>query len=1644
MMFKQYDISKEYKNHVIDYIKNNSGKNPLSIWYLLNTIDIEDKSKRFEFLMNNLKDEYAVKAEDFIESLTKKNEKILLFQYLRITKCFYLNYGELELTETYFYKNSVKSIENIFNLKYKDALYIYKNIYSFPDLFKYFTPVEKNKQEQESIIFDIVINFSEKMGPMKIFFDSLEKIYNFWIEFFPNDKRKEINDLKTLKKTLENSILKDFENIQNKNKFYIEKYIKDFEEGGQLKDSLFFIGIYNHYRKNKNNEEDSYNKAKNLFSDLKNLGINNDINSLGDELKKIIISSIQNNRERLNNELNFIKNYFFKDKNEKDIKYNYFNISKLKKEILKLIDNNNINIINDELMFEVDGGEEDNNENDGIIYSKEQIEKEKKRLIDTFNNLEEEYIFISRKINLINVDDEEYNSLINSFQNIFIELFKINFGFAKFKNEEFYKHFIIFCKKIYLNNVDIDLLKDENSLILISEFFDILESLKKNGKITKKIIIFLLLQKMKELNNKYDNKEIIELIIDLFVFIRENVNEQDSSKLLIELLIKESRKKEENNFYSELLKLIFSNNSFNFLINDLTPFIDSILSNKFFKCLDFEKKIERDNIEISFEKSNYSKFFQVIKDNIYNIKIEEMILFYFETKIMNLLDNSFNENDYCNKDNTKYYYLEYFLKYLENFERNKNRNKFRDELLKLFSIAYIKCYYYKVVNYLYNNYIEQNNTFFELLDEGNNNSFKISMMFYILKIIYGNINNVFELEIDNNRNLNIFRKIKEKIKENGYWDLVKVLNNKNSGFDFIILPNKDQKIFFEVFDYILEIKKNCINQDNCDKNLINNFNKLNDIDLLYCVLLNIIFSFYYKNYLFEDNNKIIKWLNEIISKNEIKILKDNQILIQIFQLFINQESYREKILSSANSQFLSYQQLLCISLSIRFILNIIKFNNKNGLLYNFINNAHPKDIFDKNKEIFNLYLNENNKDQRDINYLTYKIIRYIICSFILISNLLNKIKLEETYQMVEYQHKEEDEGNYLLNILFMDFDFIKNDLLKTLGIKNIIIFFNSIFDDVSNIINNIQLNYKEKEIKDIEQNLEKIINEKISIYKQSIEDYYKTINEFNKENKIEDNNKSQEFYDILTEKNYFFNSENKKEKLPYIDYLTYTNFCTYDDFKKQYLYFENDPKSYPIIDCIVKEKKILKIVEFIPKLNKFINNFYNKLLMNITEEEANDKIKNKFADIKFTEFNKSLKKFLEVYDRAFAGFEINDESKIYEVININKKENKIFQIYSWIIQEYNKFFETINVNIENKKYINEVIIQNCTENDYISFKHGNKSIQQRLKEIICSYSKRNRIYNINNKEEINTYDGGKIIYNFDLIENILEKEFVLCKRKFSEIQKLFIFSNNIFNNERNKILVDFNIKYTQKEINDKNIIDKIIEYLNKNNKNSIRGIYNNCLYLILYLVLYLKDINFKNKNASINYLIKIMEKENNIINEKFKNMFENLELNIDQIFSLYEIIEEKAFDILLEKLKGEAKVYDLILEEKVKDDLKNAINKNTLLNQDLIIKGIKKYIVRYCLGNNVGNNPILKNIKIEDIFSNQDIWSKNIFTDTKFQEEKNKLISLNQKENNLLIYFYGIIFKNLIESVIDINDNEEDKIDFDKESEDDNSLDDEI
>ena len=172
----------------------------------------------------------------------------------------------------------------------------------------------------------------------------------------------------------------------------------------------------------------------------------------------------------------------------------------------------------------------------------------------------------------------------------------------------------------------------------------------------------------------------------------------------------------------------------------------------------------------------------------------------------------------------------------------------------------------------------------------------------------------------------------------------------------------------------------------------------------------------------------------------------------------------------------------------------------------------PKEVFYKSKNIFIFYLNECYKDKSEINYFTYKIIKYIIYSFLCINNFLGKISLEEAYKIIEF-NPDVNKKNYILSNLFKEFEFIQNDLLKIIGINNIVIFMNSIFDDISSIINNIEINTKLKEFKEIEKKLNEKINEKISKYKQSMEEYFSIIDKYNKINKInEDNNNFLSFH----------------------------------------------------------------------------------------------------------------------------------------------------------------------------------------------------------------------------------------------------------------------------------------------------------------------------------------------------------------------------------------------------------------------------------------------------------------------------------------------------------------------------------------------------
>ena len=1619
ILIKQYDISDLFRQHIIDYIQNNCGKDALSVWYLLNILD-NDEYIRVDYLKNNLKDELSVKVEDFIGQSKQNKEKIDLFKKLRTSKYFNLLDGEL--TETSYYKNSIESKNNIINLKFKEAMYIYSKIFDFFNLFYYFTPIEITRDESEIEIGLLLINFREKFEPMKVFFESLKKISNYWNRFFPTDKKEENNKLKNIINIFENGTLTDFENFKKEYNFYIKKFLEEAQDGELLKDSLFFMTIFNKIKNTNKNEKDTYEEAKNSFSKFKNL--DKDIYLLDNELKEIITESVHKNMGRLNNEINFIKNYFFKipktqinldGEKEKDIyiRYKNFDVKKIKREILKLVNKLEIDDENEEeKQIEKIEEDEDNINNYDNIFdnvdlmrkeSSEEIDREKILLIENIHKIGQNYINLSK---IICETDNDKKNLRESFQKYFNKIFETNLGFAKLK-DEFETEIMNYSKIIYMNNVDFDLLSNENTLILVSEFFDILDVLKENGKNGRKILL-LLLKKINDIKANYDYEQISNYINNLFSFIKENIGEENSINLLIRILIKEVKRNNDLKAYVDLLKLIFSTNIINyeFLFSDLSPFIDSILGNEFVDCLKFNVKIDSSELILSFD----SSCFQILEEKNYNnIHIEEMLLFYFESKLIKKFNDIDGENEFFDKNDNKFKYLEFFLNFLEEMVINKEQNNKSKYLMKLYSIAYIKCYYWKQVNYLYKSkedcYLFKN-AFQELYD-GRGNSFRTSMMIYVLKLIFEIFGNLNDFEDENKNNTIGFKKIKEKLQKDGYYDLGSIIVNNNYGFDFMILPTNEIDYFFEVFNKISKIKKNSLEKnDYSNLDFAKNINELNNFDLFYCLLVNLFFSFSYVNYSEVVVENLVKYFERIIINKEILLLKDIDLLTKSLLLLINKESYKEKIMRSINvGRFLSYNQLLCILISFRYVLNVINFNNKEGLFYNLI--IDPKNTFDKNKQILNIYLNEINKEERDINYLTYKIIKYIILSHLCISNLLDNITLEDAYEIINH-NPIEAEGNYLLIRLFEEFDFIQNELLNTLGIKNIIVFMNSIFNDSLKVMNAIRTNLESNEFKIIEQNMGEIIKMKLSNYSQSVKDYYQNITK-NEEYKIDGNNsKHHKLYNILLENNSLFKDKKINEEFPFISYFTYTNFCGIDDFKKQYL-FENDNKSYPLLDAILKENKILKIIDCIPKFNEIVNIIYNELSMKISEDDKNKNIRSVFPNAKILkDFNPDLKRILDLFGEDKFDFEIKDESKIIEVINLDIEDNKIFKIYNWIINEYNNFFKSINTNKENKKYVKEVIIQNSSENDYITFKSNNsKSIQERLEEIIYLYSKRKRIYE---GQKINVYDGGKIIYNFELIEEMLEKEFILCKRKFSLEQKLFIFSNKIFSGKRNKLFVDLNIKYPQIEIKEDEMINNINKHLN-NNKDKMKEIYYNCLYVIIYLMEYLKNEKSIDQNTNIKYIIKLMKKENNKLVEPFEELFENLKLKINQIFYLYELIEEKVFDSLTQIIKEEFKSDERMkISEEREKEIQKELNDNSLLKQDVIIKAIKKYFVRYCLGDNSDNKSILNNIKINDVFNKIDIWDKTIFEKNLFKEESKKLCDFNQKENCMLIYFYRILF----------------------------------
>ena len=1578
ILIKNKEIKYEFKQKIIKFIKQNKKDTALYLWFELCTCI--DRFRGIELLSTNLKKEFAVRYSDFVNYPKIPAERILLFTRLKNNHYIPENFSDSE-----YYKCSMDSINHLEKNIYKDVVIMFFNLQQILDLLiNFFVKNPKDKTQLDSSM----IKFRDKIENAKIYYESLKTIEEFWESFFPNEKKEQLQQLRKQIIKFEKTKLEDVENEINLNK-EILKNLPEAEQGKEFINSIFFRGIFNRYKKDK--ETVGYKLSLVHFKNLEKLGENNDLNVLKGELKQIIIDVADEKDNLLKGELEFIKKYFKFDENDK---YKNFNIKTLKKNIQNLVKSKR------------KGGKTEIVKKDNI-QNKEKIEKGPK-IIDEVKEKLQETIQKEKEINKISEiknlsnqllfnfnisENSNVKNLYESFFNFYKNLYDIGEDLSKLTLEEITNDIIYFANKFFylgknfgiIDNNQMNEYKEDILLLhafnFMMKIIGIFKKEKKNYEET-----FLAFKKLYNINQ--NNMIDVEALNNLLEALKDILPKYGTNYIYIEIYLTNLEMKCKKR---EILNYLLDKNNSKFY-GDLFPILDNIFSNEIITKFNFKDTKSEHYFEF------ISELFKEVNDNCSNNEdgLGEMLFFYFESKIMNELTIKQEENQ-------KYieHIAEHFRNYVDFLEKKYNDMKKDNNFISLiYIIAFMKCYVYKIIKIIHENpniITEPEYLFKNILKFRENNlalsPFRASIKLYILKlIIYYNGN------FSDNKNLLLNKFCVEDLREKLN------SNNKEFGFDFMFIPLQF-KTSDEAYNSIL---KQFFNNNRIFENkaIIEEMN--NNIDILFCLFANFHFSHYYNNIYFttEEYKKIIQYFSDIKDNT----FKDNKIIEKLFSYFID---LKDKTVYK-DFKYFNYDQILSLLISTRFVINTISSKDAKSLFYNLFVNA--KQTLNNNQKFFNEYYLKDFSieinDNRNINCLTYTIIKYIIFSHIYFAFVLNLIKYDDIKKIISLKESEGEDAkkisDYLLEQIFKEFDFIKKTLMPLLGINNEIIFMNSIFKQIYQKLIDFQGGDDDEIIKRNEESIESAINTAIDNYSKSLKEYYKIEKSVILSNSDKNDNKD-ELFDIITEKSNFYNNKELINKnYPLLSYFTYSNYSVLnDDFKNQYFYFNYNNSEYPLISSVLSEDTIFKIIEYLPKLNTFINTVYNELNMRHKKEEIESKTIKDIFNNKFNEEMKTFNSLIETNDKLFdQNKKIDVNKKVFEIINL--PGSSINYVYMKIIELYNKFLSKMknaNVNI-----FDEVIIQEAKENDYnINYVMKDNSvlkIKEKLVQLILLYSKRERkIKNETEVYEINVYDGGKIIYDFSLIENKLEEQFIFGKKKFSEKTKEFIYSTEIFKQENN-IIKEFKEKYSLTSDENKNKLIEYIDNIKRQNEKNVLNLFYELFLVFKYTIQNEHDFKFNNLKDAIKYLeLKQYElKELNIAINKLKDS-----LSMNNILIFYEIVENEAFNNLTEDIKNTIKDKGINIEENIKVDIENCLNENKIIKNDIIIPAMKKYI--------------LKNIKDKDNYlfnlnklNNKDIWDMTVYENNNFKEEFNKLVELDKNENNVVNYLYSLIYNIEIEA----------------------------
>ena len=1073
-------------------------------------------------------------------------------------------------------------------------------------------------------------------------------------------------------------------------------------------------------------------------------------------------------------------------------------------------------------------------------------------------------------------------------------------------------------------------------------------------------------------------------------------NSEEYNRLMSKIILNKYKSENKIKFKVIILKIILDNEiKFNEkIIMNLYPIVQSI-----FDFFNLEKSIEKIQKDKIFNNIKKDELIEIINDKN-NTKINTIILYQFEIgfefyfhKIIN--ENKNNSNIYENLcQNISQKLLE---EAINNFYNIDDKNEVKNIYILNF-IAFIKKYLYYYI------YTLLNDIGFQKLskrDEINNIIFREnipqakSVRYYFLKLI---------------------------IKILGDWEKLEKFKFEKYFPKNIISHKKDFPLFFcnkiknENLNYLENLFRNKLNQENKEK-FLNLFLQNENFDSLYILISNLFLLSYYNSQ--DENNNIINeqnnYYNDLLISvnkylNSLDIEKDILFFINTFfqsNTFDNLISNKLGFDKIQNNN-LKLEKIKILLYALRFVFLILIKQKKNMDNKNlFYNNLLSKEVYTTIEKNYipgnfmeaNEYDNQkgikiidkdiffqNNRTDIEIDDITYRLLNFILYSFLFYSNIQGFIKDKNLKKL---------EINSMSTFEIIEADW---DILKNLLDFPIEIFFNIIFDSICNKLL-IAENFKTK-------NDLNIFKEEIKGIIISKKDDKKLIEEF-KENNSKYINIIPIFDRAIIEEKYpsEIYSDNQ---YPYLRYFYTSEFPNKKHFISEFNQISLKKEKYPILDIIVNahdiQEKIL-LMSNLPFINKICNNMIKLCSFKYTRDEAKQKkIKYEIIDDKEIN-NNSLSNFKEIYEKLVSylkkekifNFEVKldklpDELVLSDLCVDSSEKNYgyiLFLIYKSMIKWQNSFIDNLrdskNENIERYKELFEsaIMIQDYEEDQLLQLPKFEDEFKLKKKEII-----NNENIDLMDLILTNSYRKENIIfYNYDEIEEQLASSILPKIRRFKSDIKTVIYQYETFLGNRKGIITEFINKYKQRKLSEEELV-LVINYI-ENNKNIFD--IKNFLFSLQLLIDIILDYNFEIDKTLFSLLNNF--KESNfeefpnikIINDFFTDIYKNNKeenKNDDKLFTinclidLMDIIQLYCWKNIRKNLD---KKYINNIDENIEKKIDNHFEKENLdKNNYKITKidlctAIRIYISRFLLGKNDIDPKNNLNIYLKNI----ELWQSN-------------------------------------------------------------------